>query len=71
MTINRKKLTESEEFERIKAEALDKLSPQYKTKLGAEMILHGFHWLYSDEGLDYWNEVFLKLENISSKRGKI
>ena len=69
--IKNKKLTESEEFERIKAEALDKLSPQYKTKLGAVMILNGFNWKYSDEGMDYWNEVFLKLENISSKRGKI
>lgn len=66
MTITRKKLTEREEFERIKIEALDKLSPKYITELGAEMILHGFIWLYSDEGLDYWTEVFNKLEDISS-----
>ena len=64
--IKNKKLTESEEFERIRIEALDKLSPKYITKLGAEMILHGFIWLYSDEGLDYWTEVFNKLEDISS-----
>ena len=61
-----KKLTEREEFERIKAEALNKLSPKYITELGAEMILHGFVWEYSDEGMDYWVKVFEKLEDISS-----
>ena len=67
---NVKRVSEEKEFERIKVEALDKLSPQYKTKLGASMILHGFVWADTNEGLDYWVRVWGKLIDLSKEEIK-
>ena len=68
--MEKKELSERQ-FNNFKFQVLYKLSAKDIAKLSAELIANAFVWSDSDEGLEYWAEVYDKLYKKSEvKYGK-
>ena len=61
-------MSKEAKFQKVESQVLFELSLRQLERLSADLIESVFDWEDSEEGNDYWNEVYMRLYKRSKMR---
>ena len=66
--VKSKRMSKEAKFQKVESQVLSELSLRQLERLSADLIASVFDWEDSEEGNDYWNEVYMRLYKRSKMR---
>lgn len=66
--VKSKRMSKEAKFQKVESQVLFELSLRQLERLSADLIESVFDWEDSEEGNDYWNEVYMRLYKRSKMR---
>ena len=66
--VKSKRMSKEAKFQKVESQVLSELSLRQLERLSADLIESVFDWEDSEEGNDYWNEVYMRLYKRSKMR---